>query len=278
MQDVLIDLGAEGLGIFWCIIEQLYEQGGKLPMRSCKCIAFALHVQCEKVNMLINNYGLFQNDGEFLWSESVLRRLEERKNASEKRKSAALARWNKITENQTEIGVSAAAKDANAMQVHQVCNASASYKGKEIKENNNINSCLVRQESETGVSPVSVKADDSEKKVDFEKIAAMYHEHCPSYPRIERWSESRKRKVAIRFFDEMHADLDLLTRIFKKMEASKFLRGDNSRGWKATFDWLFANDKNWVKVAEGNYDNRTAPLPERGNTNRPVRACNEEWM
>ena len=41
LQDVLIDLGVEGIGVFWCIIEQLYEQGGKLPLRSCKSIAFA---------------------------------------------------------------------------------------------------------------------------------------------------------------------------------------------------------------------------------------------
>ena len=54
----------------------------------------------------------------------------------------------------------------------------------------------------------------------------------------------------------MKGDWALLESIFEKMEDSKFLRGDNSRGWKATFDWLFSNEKNWVKVAEGNYDNR----------------------
>ena len=47
LQDVLIDLGVEGIGVFWCIIEQLYEQGGKLPLRSCKkyCICIARGLQ-----------------------------------------------------------------------------------------------------------------------------------------------------------------------------------------------------------------------------------------
>ena len=48
--------------------------------------------------------------------------------------------------------------------------------------------------------------------------------------------------------------LEILKGIFQKMESSAFLKGDNKRGWKASFDWLFENDKNWVKVWEGNYD------------------------
>lgn len=138
LQDVLIDLGAAGLGVYWCIIEQLYEQGGRLPLRSCKCIAFALHVQCDKVKLLINNYGLFQNDGEFFWSDSVLRRLADRKNASEKRKAAAIARWGKRVENQETTLFGQCTKDANAMQVHKDCNALAPYKEKESKEKENI--------------------------------------------------------------------------------------------------------------------------------------------
>jgi len=32
-----------------------------------------------------------------------------------------------------------------------------------------------------------------------------------------------------------------------------FLNGDNSRNWKATFDWFIANDTNYRKVLEGQY-------------------------
>ena len=75
LQDVLIELGVEGIGIYWCIIEQLYEQGGTLPLRYCKSIAFALHVDYKTVERLVNNYGLFANDGENMWSDSVLKRF-----------------------------------------------------------------------------------------------------------------------------------------------------------------------------------------------------------
>ena len=60
------------------------------------------------------------------------------------------------------------------------------------------------------------------------------------------------------------------------MQQSKFLKGDNKRGWKASFDWLFENDKNWVKVYEGNYDNKPEQAAaKRYNANN--RNCNDEW-
>lgn len=142
LQDVLIDLGVEGIGVFWCIIEQLYEQGGTLPIRSCKSIAFALHVDCNVVERLVHDYGLFKNDGEKIWSESVLNRLNQRKDISDKRKLAALARWRQNLENQiqayTQTNDNPIANNANEMQVQTTSNASAGHKEKEIKEKNNI--------------------------------------------------------------------------------------------------------------------------------------------
>lgn len=142
LQDVLIDLGVEGIGVFWCIIEQLYEQGGTLPIRYCKSIAFALHVDYNVVERLVHDYGLFKNDGEKMWSESVLNRLNRRKDISDKRKLAALARWRQSIENQsqaaTQTNDNPIANNANEMQVQTTSNASAGHKEKEIKEKNNI--------------------------------------------------------------------------------------------------------------------------------------------
>lgn len=142
LQDVLIDLGVEGIGVFWCIIEQLYEQGGTLPLRSCKSIAFALHVDCKVVDLLVYNYGLFKNDGEKFWSESVLNRLNRRKDISDKRKLAALERWRKNLESQAnaqEAAINNQVKsNAQAMQAECASNANAGHKEKKIKEKDNI--------------------------------------------------------------------------------------------------------------------------------------------
>ena len=93
LQNVLMELGCEGIGAYWCIIEQLYEESGYLPITSYKSISFVLHLNYKVVERLINEFGLFENDGEMFWSKSVLERLALRKELSDKRREAVLKRW-----------------------------------------------------------------------------------------------------------------------------------------------------------------------------------------
>ena len=88
------------------------------------------------------------------------------------------------------------------------------------------------------------------------EIKDMWNECCPSFPKLLTISENRKNKMRNRIAEMGGTEkaLEILKGIFQKMESSAFLKGDNKRGWKASFDWLFENDKNWVKVWEGNYD------------------------
>lgn len=113
LQDVLIEHGAAGIGVFWCIVEQLYEQNGVLPLKFCKSIAFALHVECKVVESVVQDFGLFQNDGEKFWSNSVNTRLVKRKNISESRKQAAVKRWESVQTMQMQCTT-----DANAKQTY----------------------------------------------------------------------------------------------------------------------------------------------------------------
>ena len=137
MQEILMDYGVAGIGIFWCIIEQLYEQGGSLPLSSIKAIAFTLHANIDDVRNIIGNYGLFDNDGTDFWSPSVNRRLESRKLTTEKRAKAASKRWQSDA-NAMQIHND---DDANAMQDNNSSNAMQCYKKKrkekEIKEKDN---------------------------------------------------------------------------------------------------------------------------------------------
>lgn len=130
LQDVLIEHGAAGFGVFWCIVEQLYEQDGFLPLKSCKSIAFALHVESKIVESVVQDFDLFQNDGEKFWSKSVNARLEKRKTISESRKLAAIKRWQSMQNQQTQCKT-----DANAMQD---ISKEKKSKEKESKESNNI--------------------------------------------------------------------------------------------------------------------------------------------
>lgn len=95
-------------------------------------------------------------------------------------------------------------------------------------------------------------------KIPYQEIVDMFNSICTGYPRVVKLSDSRKNKIRIRV-EEMGGFArakPMIQTIFEKMQASKFLRGDGKSGWKAYFDWVFVNDKNWVKILEGNYDNK----------------------
>lgn len=98
LQEVMMECGLAGVGAYWCIIEQLYEQDGTLPRRSYKTIAFSLHCEVELIRQIVEEFGLFAYDEDNFWSEAVNRRNGKRKELSEKRKEAIAKRWEKPTE------------------------------------------------------------------------------------------------------------------------------------------------------------------------------------
>ena len=133
--------------------------------------------------------------------------------------------------------------------------------------------------SDEAEAPKPIKAEKREN-LPFKEIKELWNAVCIGYPKLHSLSESRKNKMRNRIAEMGGAEkaLPLLREIFTKMQASNFLRGDNKRGWKASFDWLFENDKNWVKVYEGNYDNRPDPVPRyRTNNSNNGKNCNDEW-
>lgn len=133
--------------------------------------------------------------------------------------------------------------------------------------------------SDEAEAPKSIKAEKREN-LPFKEIKELWNAVCVGYPKLHSLSESRKNKMRNRVAEMGGAEkaLLLLREIFTKMQVCNFLRGDNKRGWKASFDWLFENDKNWVKVYEGNYDNRPDTAPRyRNNNSNNGKNCNDEW-
>lgn len=84
-------------------------------------------------------------------------------------------------------------------------------------------------------------------------IVNLYNKHCPSLPKVQRISQTRKQKVRARLreFPEDEPWVEL----FKRVEASDFLTGRNGEWTSCGFDWLL-KEANIIKVLEGNYDNK----------------------
>jgi hypothetical protein len=115
-----------GYGLYWAIIETLYNNGGYLEL-NYESIAFDMRTDKNLIESLINDFGLFKIKNKIFFSESVLRRLNERKVKSEKAKLSALSRWNKDSSD-----------DANALRTESDSNAIKEKKRKEKEIINNI--------------------------------------------------------------------------------------------------------------------------------------------
>jgi hypothetical protein len=111
--------GLFGYGIYWAIIEDLYQNANALPL-DCESIAFDLRTDEITVESIIKDFGLFVIDGNEFGSISVERRLEERAKKSNKARESAILRWQKY---------------ANAMRTHSDSNAIKESKVKDNKEN-----------------------------------------------------------------------------------------------------------------------------------------------
>ena len=109
------------------------------------------------------------------------------------------------------------------------------------------------------------------ERVPYDRIRDLWNETCKGFNNVHTLSKSRKAKIGVRVVEMggVEKAMETIEKLFRKVSESKFLNGDNDRSWKASFDWLFENDKNWVKVMEGNYDNRepNGGHMERMNTN-----------
>lgn len=86
-------LGMEGYGIFWFIIEQLAQSGGFLPIKITPVLAMQMQVTDAKVRSVINDYELFDIVEEEFFSDRLNKHLQIRKHLSESGKKGALNRW-----------------------------------------------------------------------------------------------------------------------------------------------------------------------------------------
>jgi hypothetical protein len=122
---VLIDqLGMEGYGIFWALIEKLRSASGyKLPVSISGSLSKRWGTSKEKVQAVIENYNLFQltEDNDF-FSERLIHSMELK---SLKARESANKRWNK--------DANAMQPYANALQSHTNAMRTDAIKGKESK-------------------------------------------------------------------------------------------------------------------------------------------------
>lgn len=121
------------------------------------------------------------------------------------------------------------------------------------------------------------KEKENRERVDYQQIADMYNDTCVSFPRLIVLSEKRKKAIKARLNTYSVGDFKT---VFEMAESSSFLKGQNSRNWSATFDWLIA-DANMAKVLDGNYNDKKAGEnidQQSSETGRPASSYYDQFL
>lgn len=100
--NVIMKHGMSGIGIYWCLVEMLYEEGGYMPTEYDR-ISFELRINTDVIQSMINDFDLFKTDADKFWSDAVLERLQERCEKSEKARESINKRWEKHRNNTNVI-------------------------------------------------------------------------------------------------------------------------------------------------------------------------------
>ena len=112
-----------------------------------------------------------------------------------------------------------------------------------LQDEKTITNCLESKENKTY---------SSSNQLDYDDFFNLWNEFAikNKKAKLSFLSKDRKKKIALRLKEYKNL-LEIFTYVLKKSETSNFLLNGNFY----TFDWLFENDTNILKVYEGKYDN-----------------------
>lgn len=200
--------GFIGYGIYWAIVEDLYDNANALPT-DYETIAYDFRTDENTITSIINDFELFIIDGEEFGSSSIERRLNERDAKSAKARKSARKRWDKVKE------------DANALPTESDPNAIKESKSKENKPN------------------------ESKENIDSAPAPFMFKKSLLDYglekQLVDDWLKIRKNKKATNTETSLKSFISEIEKTGReKNEVFKIIVESGWSGFKAT--WLDKED------------------------------------
>ena len=264
VSELFLNFGYEGLGLFYTILEKIGSQEKpiktvvlknqlKVGKKLDKCWEFM-----ESLGMISSNNGDTFNERILSYSKTYQIKKEKTKEKISQWRENQLLEKNvtgyelncnhlKVKESKVnEIEVNR----ANALTVAKPAEVNQQELKNEFKE-----LIVGITGKELKIVVAELKTFISDKKPEFiDPYQEYWNLFAENYQLsgIQVLNDSRIRKFKTRIREPAFDFLKLLD----KIKYSKQLRGqsDSSTGWKVTFDWVFENQSNYVKILEGNYD------------------------
>lgn len=108
--------------------------------------------------------------------------------------------------------------------------------------------------TEDGEELSIVVQSTTSESIPYDSILNLFHEICITLPQVKVLSDKRKKALKARW-KESKSDIATFELIFSKVHQSDFLSGRNGRWTGCNFDWILKQE-NFIKIGEGNYDNK----------------------
>lgn len=235
------------------ILERLREEPEYMSVKDYNMIAFDLREDASLIKSVIEDFGLFvfTEDGKYFYSESFKKRMGYKDDKSKKRseagKKGVAKRWGKKESeiaNATEFIANATENDSNAIAKVEKTIASKVKKRKE----NNI--------GDSNESLVCGTSQPHAEHIDYSELVKFFNEETKGVFGTVRTPLSDSRKGMINARIKSYGKKTFADMIHRAYQ-SDFLKGQNKKGWTASFDWLI-KPTNFEKVISGNYDNKNS--------------------
>lgn len=215
--------GFLGYGLFWAIVEDLYNNANALPT-DYDSIAFDLRTDSETIKSIVTNFDLFVFDKDTFGSLSIETRLKERNEKSVKARESALKRWSKLKD------------DANALPTQSDSNA--------IKES------IVNENKEKESKEDEDKLPPPTPKTEFENELKIFDTFRLRYGGIKRGNPTEFKNF------QKHKDWKTeIHRLLAAVEAqiadraAKKQRNEFVPEWKNLSTWI--NQRCWeIEIAK----------------------------
>ena len=227
------DLGVEGYGIYFMILEVLREQTDfKYPYRDIDLLADEFGVSLAKVEAIVNSYDLFEIDSNSdFFSPKLICYLQPYLEKSERARMAINKRWEKYNE-QKQLEEN---NDTNEIQMYNKCNTSKVKKSK-VKE-----------------SKVN-KVNNNNKTIydDFAQIVENFSENEKLKDSIQDFIEHRKSlKKPIKTIRTLELILEELKKYSSDEEKIKVINQSIVNGWQGLFELKQSSPTGYQKMSEG---------------------------
>jgi hypothetical protein len=228
--------GMAGYGLYWAIVEHLANNDNAIDA-DIETLSYMFRCSEEMVSFVVNSSGLFLVEDGVLSCELLIEQQDKRRKLADN----ARKRWQKHKEQPKEKPAETDEPKEPEQPVDTAETESPGPTTDQPKEPTE------EKQPEQQEEKIDINHDNS---INYKEFAEQWNSICTNLPKVEKLTESRKRKIKARLKDWPK---EKIFEAFAKINSNDFLCGKNNRGWTATFDWTIENDRNIAKVLEGAY-------------------------